>query len=174
MLHLQIRFPYIKTVNQNIQDLIFTSRGIYTTACMRQYTNCENAVLYTNRYSNSQNKYRYLCTQLYWYKIQVTCTHKVLIQEYTQTRSSQIWSPVFRRKLFLFLHFPTFYCRDEKPTKLVFDIRESYSKSIQENFALYATVFYPNTRKYGAKNPVFTVVLCSAAQLSSIKQIFML
>ena len=33
------------------------------------------------------------------------------------------------------------------------DIRESYSKNIQENFVLYSPVFCPNTGEYGAKNP---------------------
>ena len=33
------------------------------------------------------------------------------------------------------------------------DIRESYSKSIQENFVFYSTVFCPNTQEYVAKTP---------------------
>ena len=41
------------------------------------------------------------------------------------------------------------------------DIRESYSKNIQGNIVLYSTVFCPNTGEYGAKKPVFMVVLCS-------------
>ena len=41
------------------------------------------------------------------------------------------------------------------------DILESYSKNLQENFALYSTVFCPNTGEYGAKNLVFKVVFCT-------------
>ena len=31
------------------------------------------------------------------------------------------------------------------------DMRENYSKNIQENFVLYSPVFSPNTGEYGAK-----------------------
>ena len=31
--------------------------------------------------------------------------------------------------------------------------RESYLKKLKENFVLYSTVFCPNTREYGEKNP---------------------
>ena len=41
------------------------------------------------------------------------------------------------------------------------DIRESYSRNIQEIFVLYSTVSCPNTGEYGANKPVFTVVLCN-------------
>ena len=41
------------------------------------------------------------------------------------------------------------------------DIRESYSKKIQEHFVLHSPVFCINTEEYGAKKPVFTVVLCT-------------
>ena len=44
------------------------------------------------------------------------------------------------------------------------DIRENYLENIHKNFVLYSTVFCPNTGEYGAKKPVFTVVLCSATQ----------
>ena len=45
------------------------------------------------------------------------------------------------------------------------DIPENYSKNIQENFALYSTVFCPKTWEYGAKKTsVITVVLCSDNQ----------
>ena len=41
------------------------------------------------------------------------------------------------------------------------DIRENYSKNIQNNFVLYSTVFCPNTGEYGVKKPAFTGVLSS-------------
>ena len=43
------------------------------------------------------------------------------------------------------------------------DIRECYSKNIQKKFVLYSSVFCPNTREYGEKNPIFMVVLCSVS-----------
>ena len=61
-------FPYIKIVNRDIKDLIFTSPGIYANdASIRHYVSCENTVSYRNRYSNIQNIYRNLHTLLYWY-----------------------------------------------------------------------------------------------------------
>ena len=45
------------------------------------------------------------------------------------------------------------------------DIWESYSINIQEIFFLYSIVFCSNTGEYGAKKPLFLVVLCSDSLL---------
>ena len=57
MLHLWLRVLYIKTVNRDIQVLIFTNRGMYAIRCIQDYINRKNMVLYRNCYSNSQNIY---------------------------------------------------------------------------------------------------------------------
>ena len=49
---------------------------------------------------------------------------------------------------------------------LYIDIRESYSKNIQENVVLCTTVSCPNTGEYSANKPVLLVVLCSVNQKS--------
>ena len=60
-------FPVYQNSDWDIQDLIFTSLGIYAIPCIRHYINCENTVLYRNRSSNIQNIYRNSYTLSYWY-----------------------------------------------------------------------------------------------------------
>ena len=59
-------------MNRDIQDLIFTSHGIYAIPCTRYYIDCENTALYRNRYSNIQNIYRNSYTFLYWYNFRIS------------------------------------------------------------------------------------------------------
>ena len=111
-------------MNREIQDLIFTIRGIYATTCIR-HINVEITVLYRNRYPNIQSIYRNSYTLLYWCNFPYS--HRF------------IWMNKREYELHVFIE------------ALYDNIPESYSKIIQNYFVLYSPVFCPNLGEYGAK-----------------------
>ena len=111
----------------------------YATACIGHYINCENTVLYRNPYSNIQNIYR-----------NSKCSYIGIISRIL-TDSYRVNKREYGLRVFI--------------ESLYSDIWESYSINIQEIFFLYSIVFCSNTGEYGAKKPLFLVVLCSDSLL---------
>ena len=143
MLHLQLRFLYIKTVNRDIEDLILTSRGIYATASILHYINCENTVLYRNCYSNIQNTPE-TCIRCF-----IGIISRILADSY----------PVNKRKYGLHVFIEPLYNKCRKVTQKLY-------RKILFCIQLYSVRICKNAVQ---EKPVFTVVLSSVNQYLVIK-----